>query len=287
MKYWNSNFSFIRPALFFALALGALTSCVTHSKVTIEIKDKLLKELREGTATLICVSCATAFGFKQQKLNQLLLADEYEALGIEVLSIGFPTDLSWYYLGRSAEGLGHLDAAILYYYISIDGPGRGGRFFTVNTPLLSRKRLVKKTGFVEFSMVGNLGPVSLHQILNGKEVLVAYITDKKTVRIPCSVKPHTFIASLGTGSMEFRINFIQDAIIPMRINIHNLYTEREHNKIIQHFTWNSSKGAPYPIDADASPSRQEIKKEQPEESSTSESSGTIGTDQPDINYEKP
>ena len=32
-----------------------------------------------------------------------------------VIRIGFPDDLAWYYLGRSAEELGHLEAARTYY----------------------------------------------------------------------------------------------------------------------------------------------------------------------------
>src|SRR3989454_4725790 len=54
-------------------------------------------------------------GGKQTRMKQLLETDQWSDLAVRVLAIGYKDNLAWYYLGRAAEGLGHVEAARTYY----------------------------------------------------------------------------------------------------------------------------------------------------------------------------
>jgi len=48
-------------------------------------------------------------------MKQLLETDQWSDLAVRVLTIGYKDNLAWYYLGRAAEGLGHIEAARTYF----------------------------------------------------------------------------------------------------------------------------------------------------------------------------
>src|SRR5437879_11972345 len=48
-------------------------------------------------------------------MKQLLETDQWSDLAVRVLAIGYKDNLAWYYLGRAAEGLGHVEVARTYY----------------------------------------------------------------------------------------------------------------------------------------------------------------------------
>lgn len=81
---------------------------------------ELTTDFRLGSAKLECeLSCATAWGANRRQLRAVHDAGLWEDLALNVLRIGFSNDLAYYYLGRSAEGLGYHSAAEVYYRRSI------------------------------------------------------------------------------------------------------------------------------------------------------------------------
>lgn len=81
-----------------------------------------LQAFRQGEAVLGCDSCAMAFSNRQGKLRAYHEQRAWEALAREVLEIGYVQDISWYYLGAAAEGLG-LGAARQYYRQAVNLAG--------------------------------------------------------------------------------------------------------------------------------------------------------------------
>jgi hypothetical protein len=51
-------------------------------------------------------------------IHALDLAENWNGLAVRVMQIGFGSDLAYYYLGQSAQGLGYHNAAIAYYSTS-------------------------------------------------------------------------------------------------------------------------------------------------------------------------
>jgi predicted Zn-dependent protease len=73
-----------------------------------------LEAFRHGEAVLGCENCALGFANRQDKLRAYHEQRAWELLAREVLEIGYVQDISWYYLGAAAEGLG-LPHAARYY----------------------------------------------------------------------------------------------------------------------------------------------------------------------------
>jgi SH3 domain-containing protein len=83
-------------------------------------KTILYDSLISGNAQLDCrLACVSTWVRVLPQLNILHHKAEWKQLAFETLRIGFETDLSWYYLGRAAEGLEATDAAKVYYQKSI------------------------------------------------------------------------------------------------------------------------------------------------------------------------
>lgn len=82
------------------------------------IKD-IDKSLQSGDIRLICdTSCSGAWGAKRKQLKGLYENELWKDLALTVGKLGFRSDQTYYYLGRSAEGLGYIDAARTYYKLS-------------------------------------------------------------------------------------------------------------------------------------------------------------------------
>lgn len=70
----------------------------------------------DGRIRLDCeLSCAGAWGANKQRLYEIFSAERWTLLADEVMHIGFGNDLTYFYLGRAAEGLGKPEAASNYY----------------------------------------------------------------------------------------------------------------------------------------------------------------------------
>lgn len=64
------------------------------------------------------------FGFNRPQLAKLYNAKQWEDLAALVVDIGYDTQLSYYYLGYSAEMLGFLKAADVYYKLGLKTEGK-------------------------------------------------------------------------------------------------------------------------------------------------------------------
>lgn len=77
-------------------------------------------DLKSGSIRLQCESmCALRWKTKSQHLKALHDNKLWTDLVNEVRDLDHLSDLSYFYLGRAAEGLGHLDAAAVYYRLAL------------------------------------------------------------------------------------------------------------------------------------------------------------------------
>lgn len=82
-------------------------------------QPELTETFRKGESRLDCrLSCAGSWDLELAKVRALHDVGLWSELAIRVLSIGLRNDLTYYYLGRAAEGLGHIPAALTYYKLS-------------------------------------------------------------------------------------------------------------------------------------------------------------------------
>lgn len=104
-----------------ALLLG-LGGCASKSIPNAPQVDSSIQsnEFKSGTVRLHCESaCTLRWSVKSQKLKALHDNKLWMDLANEVRDIDYLSDLSYYYLGRAAEGLGHPEAATTYYRLAL------------------------------------------------------------------------------------------------------------------------------------------------------------------------
>src|SRR5262249_54873648 len=76
-------------------------------------------DFKNGEARLGCqLHCAITWGLYRDRAKALYNARAWNDLALNVLRIGYADDLSYFYLGKAAEGLGHYRAAENYYRLS-------------------------------------------------------------------------------------------------------------------------------------------------------------------------
>ncbi len=107
----------MRHAAVVVLVSALLTACSDKvSAPTPDIEASLITKLRDGHADLKCAAaCSGTWSASLAALNQLYTAGDWRHLATQVMSIGYQNDLGYYYLGRSAEGLGAPRSALIYY----------------------------------------------------------------------------------------------------------------------------------------------------------------------------
>jgi hypothetical protein len=80
---------------------------------------ELSEEFKNGEARLGCrLHCAVTWGLYRDRAKALYNARAWNELALNVLRIGYADDLSYFYLGKAAEGLGQYRAAESYYRLS-------------------------------------------------------------------------------------------------------------------------------------------------------------------------
>jgi hypothetical protein len=82
--------------------------------------DELIRRLQTGEPVLDCgLPCRDIW--RANRATALLLNEtrQWRELAVLVMQIGYTNDLTYYYLGRAAQGLGFWDAAKRYYQISV------------------------------------------------------------------------------------------------------------------------------------------------------------------------
>lgn len=86
--------------------------------------SEALSLLPTGRPLLSCrQSCLNEWRGSQAQAAQLYAGARWPDLAVLLLRIGYQDDLSLYYLGRAAEGMGYLEAAASYYRQSMQLAG--------------------------------------------------------------------------------------------------------------------------------------------------------------------
>jgi outer membrane protein OmpA-like peptidoglycan-associated protein len=124
MNKFKTKSDFFRIACIVVLGSN-LVGCTTNpaKDLTGEIVEgaNIISTLKKGELRLNCGSlgCAMSSGASQQKINKLFTNGLWNDLALEVARIGFEEDAGYYYLGQVAENLGSIDAARVYYKLSL------------------------------------------------------------------------------------------------------------------------------------------------------------------------
>lgn len=86
-----------------------------------------LAQWRNGFTRLSCSSftCSGRLGIHANRLKSDVDSMRWVEVAARSLYVGFRSDLVYFYLGRAAEGLGDLNAAITYYNLAVDPKERG------------------------------------------------------------------------------------------------------------------------------------------------------------------
>ena len=113
----------VNKILFIALFTTYLTliGCASNApKILGDEKISQTEAFQKGLIRLDCAfSCSGKFGSNIKEMDALLYAHSWSDLAAKVMEIGYGGDLTYYYLGRAAEGLGYVPAAKTYYGLSL------------------------------------------------------------------------------------------------------------------------------------------------------------------------
>ncbi len=94
-----------------------LSACASKIDViTPEVQAGMMSDLQAGKLNLDCgLNCRLTWEASRAQIHALDLAENWNALTVQVMKIGYGNDLAYYYLGQAAQGLGYHPAAISYY----------------------------------------------------------------------------------------------------------------------------------------------------------------------------
>lgn len=107
--------------IFAGLACLAGAGCAVRPSVT---PAESLTLLQTGRPVLSCREpCLAEWQRAQPQAAQLDAGRRFRDLALLVMRVGYQDDLSLYYLGRAAEGMGHRAAAVSYYRQSMQLSG--------------------------------------------------------------------------------------------------------------------------------------------------------------------
>lgn len=111
----------VNTAAFAVLSL-LLTACATQRDGATDPvgRYEISKELESGQVRLECEwSCAASWTGARGKASGLFRNQLWADLAAEVVRVGYGSDLTYFYLGRAAEGLGRNAAAATYYRLAL------------------------------------------------------------------------------------------------------------------------------------------------------------------------
>lgn len=77
--------------------------------------SKDYEDFKQGATILACSTCSLKFYMNQADLRKLHDAQDWRGLAQKVIKVGYHFDLSYYYLGVAARGLGLNDSAKKYF----------------------------------------------------------------------------------------------------------------------------------------------------------------------------
>ena len=95
-----------------------LAACAAQAPRVSE--ETQLQQLQSGEASLNCTTLPCQFNWVSQRPNALQMynSERWRELAVLVMRGGYRNDLTYFYLGRAAEGLNYLTAAEGYYRTS-------------------------------------------------------------------------------------------------------------------------------------------------------------------------
>ena len=107
----------IVTTLLLAVSMSLLASCVTQPTPTISTLDrKLLARFASGASVLDCEgACSSTYVHSQADIWSRYDAQDWQGLALLILHIRWRRDITYFFLGAAAQGLGHLEAADRYY----------------------------------------------------------------------------------------------------------------------------------------------------------------------------
>jgi len=106
--------------LAFAMMVGGVCAQNTQINTAARFTEEQTKSLEAGNARLTCgLSCAFSYGMSNRKLKLLHDTENWDELIYEIINIGHEKNIAYYYLGRSFEEKGNLDAAEKYYKLGL------------------------------------------------------------------------------------------------------------------------------------------------------------------------
>lgn len=125
-----------------------LVGCGTPPKHDTQGVDLDKQKFSSGSVVLSCstTGCAWTFEGKRRLMLSLHQSRQWEQLATAVIALGYDYDLSYFYLGQAAEGIGKPVAALEYYRLSLasqskcSGAVNGCDNFVLTTLVPSRIR---------------------------------------------------------------------------------------------------------------------------------------------------
>ncbi len=110
-----------RVAIAVTSSLILLAGCANkYAAVTPELQASFMSDLKAGKMNLDCgAGCSFTWLAQAPSIHGLDIAEKWPDLAVRVMQIGYGSDLAYYYLGQSAQGLGYHQAAIAYYSTSL------------------------------------------------------------------------------------------------------------------------------------------------------------------------
>ena len=140
------NFTKFRKSLMF-LTLTLLVSCTSASpniSSDKKIAEAMTKKFLAGEILLTCgISCSGSWGLIKAKQRKFYNMELWAELAELTLKNGHEVDINYYYLGRSAEGLGFTEAAKVDYknaLMVVESAGRINNCDGFDVPELVTKR---------------------------------------------------------------------------------------------------------------------------------------------------
>ncbi len=104
-----------------AIATVLVAGCAAkYEAITPEVQASMMADLKAGKLNLDCgEKCTLTWMAQAPTIHALDVAEKWDDLAVRVMQIGYGSDLAYYYLGQSAQGLGYHPAAIAYYSQSL------------------------------------------------------------------------------------------------------------------------------------------------------------------------
>jgi hypothetical protein len=106
------------PALIAVTMIGACEPTAEVPRTTFQPpSSSLLESVRNGTVELTCATsaCESVWFTRVERAANLTTQSRWAELSVLLTTTNYSSDLSYYFLGRAAEGLGSPRAAVHYY----------------------------------------------------------------------------------------------------------------------------------------------------------------------------